>query len=68
MKSLPKSIIEKVAGIAAFYSKSKHSEYVPVIYTQKKYVWKRKNTAPGVVFCKFEKSVIVEPFDPNTQV
>ncbi|MBL7136675.1 MAG: DUF814 domain-containing protein [Candidatus Marinimicrobia bacterium] len=65
LASLPKSIIEKTAGIAAFYCKAKHSGIVPVVYTLRKYVWKRKNSPLGTVSLKFEKSVIVEPFNPK---
>ncbi|MGC9363941.1 MAG: NFACT RNA binding domain-containing protein [Fidelibacterota bacterium] len=63
--SLPPDIIEYAAGVAAFYSKAKHSGLVPVIYTKKKYIWKRKNMPPGKVFTKFTKSVIVKPLDPR---
>jgi len=63
--SAPKPVIEKVAGIAAFYCKAKHSGIVSVVYTMKKYVWKRKNSPPGLVSIKFEKSIIVEPLDPK---
>ncbi len=63
--SLPNDIIEIAAGIAAFYSKAKHSTVVPVIYTKRKYVWKRKDMPPGQVFTKFTKSVIVKPLDPK---
>jgi len=63
--SAPKSIIERAAGIAAFYCKAKHSGIVPVVYTMKKYVWKGKNSPPGLVSIKFEKSIIVEPFNPK---
>jgi predicted ribosome quality control (RQC) complex YloA/Tae2 family protein len=63
--SLPKNIIEKTAGIAAYYSKAKHSKYVPVIYTLRKYIWKRKGSTRGMVSVKYEKSVIVEPYKPN---
>jgi len=63
--SIPNEVIELAAGIAAFYSKAKHSNLVPVIYTKRKYVWKRKNMPPGKVFTKFTKSVIVKPFDPR---
>lgn len=66
--SLPPDIIEYAAGVAAFYSKAKHSAVVPVIYTKKKYIWKRKNMPPGKVFTKFTKSVIVKPLDPKELV
>jgi len=64
--SLTNEVIELAAGIAAFYSKAKHSNLVPVIYTKRKYIWKRKNMLPGQVFTKFTKSVIVKPIDPKT--
>ncbi|MFH2131579.1 MAG: NFACT RNA binding domain-containing protein [bacterium] len=64
--SLPNELIEITAGIAAFYSKAKHSTIVPVIYTKRKYIWKRKDMPPGKVFTKFTKSVIVKPLDPRT--
>ena len=64
-ESLSNEMIELAAGIAAFYSKAKHSNLVPVIYTKRKYIWKRKNMPPGKVFTKFTKSVIVKPMDPR---
>ena len=64
-ESLPDNIIETTAGIAAFYSKAKHSGIVPVIYTKRKYIWKRKDMPPGKVFTKFTKSVIVKPVAPK---
>jgi len=62
---LPRDIREKVAGLAAFYSKAKHSTVVPVIFTQCKYVSKPRHSAPGAVAVRLEKSLIVEPLDPN---
>ena len=63
--SLPKELIEIAAGIAAFYSKAKNSTLVPVIYTKRKYIWKREDLPPGKVFTKFIKSVIVKPLNPK---
>ena len=64
-ENLPEEILYHAAGIAAFFSKNKHSGVVPVNYTKRKYVWKRKAMAPGQVFINFEKTVIVEPLDPT---
>ncbi len=64
-ETMPSDILHYAAGIAAFYSKNKHSKLVSVNYTRKKYVWKRKKMAPGQVFIKFEKTVFVEPLDPT---
>ncbi len=60
----PKEIIKKVAQIAAFYSKAKNSKLVPVAYTQKKYVGKRKGMNPGQVFMLREEVVMVPPEIP----
>jgi len=56
-----KKVIEFAASIAAYYSKSKGSSYVPVIYTEKKFVRKPKGAAPGAVIVEKEKMIMVEP-------
>ncbi|MBU2445445.1 MAG: DUF814 domain-containing protein [Bacteroidetes bacterium] len=60
-KDFPKEAILEAASIAAFYSKAKHSKYVPVAYAEKKYVTKKKNLPSGTVFLQREKVVMVEP-------
>lgn len=62
---IPKNIIEKAASIAAFYSKAKHSKLVPVSYTERKYVIKRKGMPPGTVQLQKEKVILVEPEIPE---
>lgn len=62
---IPKDVIEKAASIAAFYSKAKHSKLVPVIYTEKKYVIKRKGMPSGTVQVQKEKVIMVEPKIPS---
>lgn len=64
---IPKNIIEQAASIAAYYSKAKHSKLVPVSYTEKKYVIKRKGLPPGTVQLQREKVVMVEPKLPLTE-
>jgi predicted ribosome quality control (RQC) complex YloA/Tae2 family protein len=64
-EKIPKNIIEKAASIAAFYSKAKHSKLVPVAYTEKKYVIKRKGMPPGTVQMQKENVVMVEPKNPE---
>jgi predicted ribosome quality control (RQC) complex YloA/Tae2 family protein len=61
----PKDIIKKTAQIAAFYSKAKNSKIVPVCYTQKKYVVKRKGMDPGQVSLLREDVVMVAPVLPE---
>ncbi len=64
-ETLPGQVLTYAAGVAAHYSRLKHSKVVPVNITKKKYVWKRKKMAPGQVFIKFEKTVMAEPLSPT---
>ncbi len=54
-------VIEKVAQLAAYYSKRKHDSLAPVIYTARKFVRKSKNLLPGQVIVDKENVVIVKP-------
>lgn len=54
------SEIERAAEIAAWHSSAKHSELVPVMYTEKKYV-KKDRKSPGSVILEREKVVMVKP-------
>ncbi|RMH70796.1 MAG: fibronectin/fibrinogen-binding protein [Gemmatimonadetes bacterium] len=60
----PKAL-EEAAAIAAFHSRAKHSEHVPVIYTERRYVRKPRGAAPGQVTCSQEKSIFVKPKRPT---
>lgn len=62
---IQKNILEKAAAVAAYYSKAKTSGLVPVSYTQKKYVIKRKGMEPGKVYLLKEKVLIVKPEIPK---
>ncbi len=62
---IQKNILEKAASIAAFYSKAKTSGLVPVSYTQKKNVVKRKGMEPGKVALLKEKVLLVKPEIPK---
>jgi predicted ribosome quality control (RQC) complex YloA/Tae2 family protein len=64
-KNMPDmTLIEEVAGFAAYQSKAKGSQLSPVIYTKKKYVRKPKGAAPGAVIVQKENVIIVEPVNP----
>ncbi len=63
-KNPPRQVLELTAGIAAFYSKSRHSGLVPVIYTRRKYVRKPRKAPPGTVICEREKTIFAEPALP----
>lgn len=60
-----KEIILKTASIAAYYSKARNGKHVPVAYTEKKYVKKRKGFKQGAVVMEKEKIVFVNPAIPE---
>ncbi len=57
-------LVEKAASIAAYFSKGRHSAFVPVIVTPRKYVHKPRGAPPGMVTCIREEVVIVAPESP----
>ena len=61
----PKDIIKQAASIAAYYSSQRNAKYVPVAYTQRKYVRKPKGANPGAVVISKEEVVMVEPGLPE---
>ncbi|MFH1754265.1 MAG: NFACT RNA binding domain-containing protein [Candidatus Latescibacterota bacterium] len=61
----PERILLAAAGIAAYYSKSRHASLVPVIYTRRKYVRKPRKAPPGRVLCEREKTLFAEPILPD---
>ncbi|MCZ6766001.1 MAG: NFACT RNA binding domain-containing protein [bacterium] len=63
----PAAVLEAAAGIAAHFSKAKHSTLVPVIYTLRKYVRKFRGSRPGQVHCEREKTLFVRPELPVQQ-
>ena len=52
---------EKVASLAAYYSKARFSSHVPVDYTQIKYVKKPNGSVPGYVIYTNNKTIYVTP-------
>jgi predicted ribosome quality control (RQC) complex YloA/Tae2 family protein len=60
-KKFPKSLIEKVAQLAAFYSKRKTDTLCPVIVTLKKFVRKPKGALDGQVLVDREEVILVKP-------
>lgn len=61
---IPKNIIKKAAALAAYHSKGKTAGLMPVSYTQKKYVVKKKGMEPGKVALMKEEVVLVKPEIP----
>ena len=62
---IPKSVLKKVASIAAYHSKAKTAGVVPVSYTLKKFVVKRKGMEPGKVSLLKEETLLVPPEIPE---
>ena len=61
VQHFPEPIIQIAAAIAAYYSSASGSEWVPVIYTPKKYVRKPKGAHAGQVSVEREESILVKP-------
>jgi predicted ribosome quality control (RQC) complex YloA/Tae2 family protein len=57
----PRPVLEYAAGLAAGNSQAQHSALVPVVYTQVKYLRKRKGFAPGKVLYDRAETLLVEP-------
>lgn len=49
------------ADLAAFHSRARHSEQVPVIYTEPRYVYKPKGAKPGMTVYKHERVLWGQP-------
>ena len=62
---LPDATIYKCACIAAYYSKAKMSQNVPVDYTFIKYVKKPNKANPGMVIYTDNKTLYVNPKNPS---
>jgi len=62
----PPSVIERAAAIVAYYSAARGSSYVPVSWTQRKYLRKPKKSGAGAVDLLREWVVFVEPLNPSS--
>lgn len=56
-------LVELCAALAAWYSKAKFSQNVPVDYTQIRFVRKPRKSAPGFVTYTNQKTLFVNPID-----
>lgn len=61
---IPKSVLKKAASLAAYHSKAKTAGVVPVSYTLKKYVIKKKGAPVGQVSLLKEEVLLVKPEIP----
>lgn len=58
---LPPEVLRYAAQLAAAHSDAKHSSYVPVDYTFRRYVRKPRGSGPGRVLYTHEKTLDVDP-------
>lgn len=53
--------LQFVANLAAYYSRARQSDQVPVVYTQPKHVYKPKGAKPGIAIYKQESILWGQP-------
>ncbi|NJN59585.1 MAG: fibronectin-binding domain-containing protein [Leptolyngbyaceae cyanobacterium SL_5_9] len=53
--------LQFTADLAAYYSRARQSEQVPVIYTEPKHVYKPKGAKPGIAIYKNERVIWGQP-------
>lgn len=66
-KEIDKKYILSAASIAAYYSKARNGGNVPVAYTERKYVKKKKGFREGTVILEKEKVIFVKPGLPESE-
>ncbi|WP_009631133.1 Rqc2 family fibronectin-binding protein [Synechocystis sp. PCC 7509] len=57
--------LQFTADLAAYYSRSRQSDRVPVVYTQPKHVYKPKGAKPGIAIYKQERILWGKPSNFN---
>jgi predicted ribosome quality control (RQC) complex YloA/Tae2 family protein len=60
-KDIPDTTLEEAATLAAYYSKGKNSNHVPVDYTERRNVKKPKNAKTGMVIYENYKTLYINP-------
>ena len=53
--------LQYTANLAAYYSRGRQSEQVPVVYTELKHVYKPKGAKPGIAIYKHERVIWGQP-------
>lgn len=64
-EAIPKNVLKRTAALAAYHSKAKTAGVVPVAYTFKKYVIKKKGYPIGTVHLLKEDVLLVKPEIPK---
>ncbi|MBU5426470.1 NFACT family protein [Tissierella pigra] len=60
-QDIPETTLEEAGILAAYFSKGKNSNHVPVDYTERKNVKKPKNAKAGMVIYENFKTLIINP-------
>jgi predicted ribosome quality control (RQC) complex YloA/Tae2 family protein len=60
--------LQFTANAVAYYSRARHSQSVPVVYTATKHVYKPKGAKPGMVIYKHEQIVWGNPLVARTSI
>ena len=63
-EQVPRSVLNQAASLAALHSKARHSEFVPVIWTERRHVRKPRKAPPGTAVCEREKTIFASPEVP----
>lgn len=61
----PRTVLEKAASLAAWFSKARYSSYVEVHATEARFVRKPRKAPPGTVIAERGKNIRVEPKSPR---
>ncbi|MGE5173283.1 MAG: NFACT family protein [Betaproteobacteria bacterium] len=64
---IPSHILIKAASLAAWNSKGKAADTVPVTYTRARFVRKPKGAKPGLVVLSQRKTLMVKPSDDSSR-
>jgi len=62
---VPPDVVEKVASLAVWFSKAKHTSYAGVHVTEARFVHKRRHSPPGEVVAERCREVRVAPRSPQ---
>jgi predicted ribosome quality control (RQC) complex YloA/Tae2 family protein len=62
---VPREVIEKVASLAVWFSRAKHTSFAGVHVTEARFVHKRRHSPPGEVIAERCREVRVRPRSPQ---
>lgn len=62
---VPDQVLEEAARLAAYYSRGRGSTKVPVMFTQAKYLRRKKGAKPGSVLVRREEGTLLVPPEPR---